>query len=71
MRAEWLCASAETGAGLWLEGWELGLIWCEDTHTPGGLLKSLAGIWGGVILLMGTLGWCEVRYWDEHLCDAA
>ena len=69
MRAEWLCTSTKMGVGLWLEGWEPGLMGWEDTRTAGGLLEGLVGSWGGVILLMGTRGWCEARYQDEYfLC---
>ena len=71
MRAEWLHASAETSVQLGLEGCEPGLMGWEDTLTPGGLFEGLAGSWGGVILPMGTLGWCEARYLDEHLHAAA
>ena len=70
-RAEWLHVSAETGVGLGLDGWELGLMGWEDTRTTGGLLEGLAGGCGGVILLMGTRGWCEERYQNEHLWAAA
>ena len=66
-RAEWLHAGAERGIGLGLEGWEPELMGLEDTRTPGGMLEGLAGGWSGVILLMGTRGWCEARYWDEDL----
>ena len=85
IRAEWLCAGAEIGVRLGMEGWERGLMGWEDTRTPGGLLEGLTGGWGGVILLMRTQGWCEVMYpgclleglaggWgyrDEHFCTAA